>query len=60
LSALICAVAYFLFSEGKEIFLIQFFTWVGKASSYHSFGLAMALCGCGMCLLLGGIILYSI
>jgi hypothetical protein len=36
----LCGCVFFIFRR-EGIFLIQFFTWVGKASSYHSFGLCV-------------------
>jgi hypothetical protein len=47
---LVCAVAYFLFSEGQEIFLIQFCLRGKGGSSFASFGLCLGLCGLQMCL----------
>jgi hypothetical protein len=47
-----CAVEYFLFSEGEEIFLIQFYLGGKGVSSFASFGLCSGLCGLQMCLLL--------
>lgn len=45
-----CAVAYFLFSEGEEIFLIQFCLRGKGGSSFASFGLCLGLRGLQMCL----------
>jgi len=57
LSGFACRV-FFIFRRAGDFFN-SIFSWVGKASSYHCFGLALALCGCGMCLLLGWVILCS-
>jgi len=47
---LVSAVAYFLFSEGEEIFLIQFCLRGKGGSSFASFALCLGLCGLQMCL----------
>jgi hypothetical protein len=45
-----CAVEFFLFSKGEEIFLIQFCQrWKG-GSSLASFGWSVGWCGLQMCL----------
>jgi hypothetical protein len=41
---LVGAVAYFLFSEGEEFFLIQFWPGGKGGSSFASFALSLGLC----------------
>jgi hypothetical protein len=45
-----CVIAYFLFSEGEDFFLIQFCLGGKGGSSFASFGLCLGLCGLQMCL----------
>jgi len=40
-----CSFEHFLFSEEKEIFLIQFCLDGKGGSSFASFGLSLGLCG---------------
>jgi hypothetical protein len=40
-----CVLRIFYFLEAWEIFLIQFFFWVGFASSFKNLGLCGCLCG---------------
>jgi hypothetical protein len=47
--ALVSAVAYFLFSEEWEVFLIQFCQGGKGGSSFASFALCIGFCGLQMC-----------